>query len=130
MKKTILAAVALATLVTAPAYAQRSCLEFGQIYNWNALDNRTLIVEDNWHNKFRMALMGDCPGLTFKERVGFKSMGATSMSCMSAGDDVIIRNFGTGGQRCPIRQIVPYTAELQKADADAAAAKKAAQDQH
>ncbi|HEY1632089.1 MAG TPA: DUF6491 family protein [Rhizomicrobium sp.] len=131
MKKTILAAVALATLAAAPAYAQqRSCLEFGRIYNWTVLDNKTLVVEDLSHNKFRMALMGDCQGLSFKERIGFKSMGATALSCMTPGDDVIIRNFGTGGQRCPIAKIVPYTAELQKSDADAAAAKKAAQDQH
>jgi hypothetical protein len=38
---------------------------------------------------------------------------------------VTIRNMGTGLQRCPIRSVVPYTAEMQKADADAAAAKKA-----
>jgi hypothetical protein len=39
------------------------------------LDNKTLIVEDDTHQKFKMTLMGYCPNLAFKERVGFKSIG-------------------------------------------------------
>lgn len=110
-----------------PALASSTCLRLDSIYSWDASDNKTLIVEDNWHNKFKVSLMGYCPSLTFKERLAFKSFGGTALSCISAGDDVFTRNFGSGGQRCPIRKVEPYTPEMQKADADAAAAKKAAE---
>ena len=132
MKTSVLFAVGLATVAFVPAFAQpqapaataqRACLRFGYIYNWSVIDNKTLIVEDNWHNKFKMSLMGYCPGLKFKERVGFKSPGSMQLSCMSPGDDVIINQFGTGPQRCPIASITTYTLEMDKADMAAKAAK-------
>ena len=122
MKTTLLAALGAAILISAPAWAERSCLEIGQIYNWKAPDNKTLIVEDNWHKKFKVSLMVSCQDLTFKERVGFKSFGGTELSCLSKGDDVLVRNLGFP-QRCPITDIVPYTPQMEQADKAAAAAK-------
>ena len=104
--------------------APNTCLRFGEIYSWNAPDNRTLIVEDNLHRKFKVSLMGYCPNVTFKERVGFRSRGAMRLTCMSPGDDVVVNNMGSGSQHCPIRSIVPYTPAMQKADEAAAAAKQ------
>ena len=101
------------------------CLEYGEIYSWNALDNRTLIVEDNWHHKFKVLLLTTCPSLQFKERVGFRSPGAMRLTCLSRGDDVVVSNFATGLQRCPIRSVEPYTPAMQKADEAAAAAANA-----
>jgi hypothetical protein len=116
----------LALLATAPATAAPSCLMVGQIWSWNAPDNKTLIVEDNWHSKWKLSLMGTCINLTFKERVGFKAFGGTHLSCLSKGDDVLVRNPGFP-QRCPISDIVPYTPQMEAADKAAAAAKKAEQ---
>ncbi|HEY4123886.1 MAG TPA: DUF6491 family protein [Rhizomicrobium sp.] len=124
----LLAALGLAVLATPPAFAASRCLQVGQIYNFKALDDKTLIVEDNFHSKFRVSLLGTCPGLTFKEGIGFKTFGPhTSLSCVSGGDSIVTRNMGTGGQRCAIQRVEPYTAEMMKADADAAAAKAAEQ---
>ncbi|MBS0272824.1 MAG: hypothetical protein JSR55_00145 [Proteobacteria bacterium] len=128
MKKHILLAATglLAALAVTPAFAAPGCLQVGQIYNFKALNDKTLIVEDNFHNKFRVALLGICPGLTFKEGIGFKTFGPhTSLTCVSSGDSIITRNIGTGRQRCAIQKVEPYTAEMMKADADAEAAKKA-----
>jgi hypothetical protein len=128
MKKIILLAMGL--LVSAPAFASPNCLMIGQIDSWKVPDDKTLVVEDNFHNRFKVGLMGTCPGMSFKERVGFYSAGGTQMSCLGVGDQVIIRNFGTGRQICPIRTIVPYTPDMEKADlaAKAAAAAPAAGD--
>lgn len=128
IKQILFAAAGLAVLAAAPAYANPRCLQFGQIYNWKALDDKTLIVEDDFHDKFKVALMGTCPGLSFKEQIGFKTFGpAMALTCVGAGDSVVTRDFATGGQRCAIKSVEPYTMEMQKADAAAAAAKKAAE---
>ena len=119
--KLLLAATAM--LCAGPAFAQPDCLQFGRIYSFNAPDNKTLIVEDDLHQKFKLSLFGTCIGLNFKENVGFKSRGAMQLTCMSAGDSVIVQQNGIGPQNCPIRTIVPYTAEMQKADEAAAAAR-------
>jgi len=129
MKATLVLAAAFAIAIAMPAAAQtpqaaNACLRFGEIYSWNAPDNRTLIVEDNLHQRFKVSLMGYCPNVTFKERVGFRSPGAMRLTCLSPGDDVIVNNSGDGLQRCPIRSIVLYTPAMQKADETAKAAKQ------
>jgi hypothetical protein len=126
MKIKLFSVLGLAALASAPALAAPSCLQIGQIYSWNALNDKTLIVEDNWHSKFKLSLMVPCQNLTFKERVGFKSFGGTQLSCLSRGDDVLVRDPGFP-QRCPITDIVPYTPQMEAADKAAAAAKKNAQ---
>ena len=124
MRKALIAAVWLAALFGAPAAANASCLRLERIYNWDVLDNKTLIVEDDIHQKFKLTLMGYCPNLPFKERLGFTAFGGTGLSCISKGDDVISRDL-EAHYRCPITEIVPYTAEMEKADKAAAAAKAA-----
>jgi hypothetical protein len=127
MNTKLFSLLALALLAAAPASAVPSCLQIGQIWNWNAPDNKTLIVEDNWHQKWKLSLMGPCINLTFKERVGFQSIGGfDGLTCLTKGDNVTIRNPGFP-QRCPITNIVPYTPQMEAADKAAAAAKKNAQ---
>ena len=104
--------------------AQRACLRFGEIWSWKALDNHTIVAEDNQHNKFKLSLMGYCPSVQFRERVGFKSLGATHLTCMTPGDDIIVKNPGTGPQTCPIKSIVTYTPAMEQADKAAARAKR------
>ena len=100
----------------APSVRRPACLRFGEIYSWKALDNRTVIAEDTRHNKFRLALMGYCPDVQFKERIGFQSPGSSYLSCMSAGDTLLVNQFGTGRpQRCPISGITAYTPEMEAA---------------
>lgn len=126
MRTTLLAGLALVTVISSPALAQRACLQVGQIYNWNALDDKTLIVEDNRHKKFKLKLIGTCYNLKFHEALAFKSVGGIGISCLTPGDDVITRNFGTGPTRCAITSIDAYTPEMEAADKAAAAAAKAA----
>lgn len=128
MQRILLLAL-LATLSATPAPGQdtstpaRACLRFGEIYSWRALDNRTVIAEDNRHNKFKLALMGYCPNVQFKERIGFQSPGSTYLSCMSPGDTLLVNQFGAGQQqRCPISGITAYTPEMERADKAKAAA--------
>ena len=75
MKK-MLALVALAATLAAPAMAQPNCLRIGEIYDWKAMGDRTVIVEDNFHQKFKLDLLGECTGLSFKLAIAFASRGA------------------------------------------------------
>lgn len=125
--KTIFATAILGTAVLcAPAPAATPCLQQSQIYSWDALNDRTLIVEDMRHQKFKLNLMVSCQHLQFHQRLGFKTFSNTALACLSRGDQVI---SGTeiGPQMCPIKSIEAYTPEMEKADKDAAAAAKAAE---
>jgi hypothetical protein len=126
MKNALLAAAALLAVLSAPASAQqRPCLRFGEIYNWTALNDKTLIVEDNFHKKFKLRLIGTCYNLKFHEALAFKSPGSLGISCMAPGDSVIQRDYAMGASRCAITSIDYYTPQMEAADKAAAAAKKA-----
>ncbi|HTT97178.1 MAG TPA: DUF6491 family protein [Rhizomicrobium sp.] len=125
MKTTFAFVLLAASALSAPALADRVCLQRSQIYNWNALNDRTIIVEDNLHKKYKLSLLVSCQHLQFHERLGFKTFDPSALACVSKGDSVI---SGTeiGPQTCPIKTIEAYTPEMEKADKDAAAAAKAA----
>ncbi|MGD0144200.1 MAG: DUF6491 family protein [Rhizomicrobium sp.] len=120
------AAVISASAISTPARADSACLELGRISNWKVIDSKTMIVEDDTHQKFKMSLMIACPELGFKERVGFKSFGGTELSCLTPGDYVLIRSQAMPN-RCPITSIVPYTPAMESADAAAKAQQDAQQ---
>lgn len=96
-----------------PAHAAIRCLQIGRIWSTKALDARTLIVEDELHEKFRVGLMGYCPALPFKLSFGFKSnSGVNELDCLTRGDEVISRDVGVP-YTCPIMSIAPYTPAAQ-----------------
>jgi hypothetical protein len=114
--KTGFLAIAFCTLAAAPAFASATCLQQDQIYTWKALSDKTLIVEDRSHDKFKLSLIGVCSNLKFKESLAFKSFGGMGISCLTPGDDVISRDFAMGPSRCAITKIEPYSLDMQKAD--------------
>jgi hypothetical protein len=125
MHKTILALAVLGALLPLTASADdNACLRFGYIYNWHVVNDKTLIVEDNWHKKFKVDLMGLCTNLNYHEHLGFKSFGGMRLSCITPGDEVITRDFGTGPGHCAITHITAYTPAMEAAD------KAAKADQH
>jgi len=126
MRKAILLATGILMLAGPAMAADNACLRVGQIYDWKAKDNSTLIVEDTFHRKFKVDLLGSCINLTFKQRIGFSSPGGTSLSCLSGGDTVFFNDSAMGKQKCSVKAVDAYTAEMEKADKDAEAAKKAA----
>jgi len=120
MKKVLAAAVGLLSLSALPALSSPSCLQLIRVWNWKTLNDKTLIVEDLGHRKFKLSLMGYCPNLSYKLALGFKVFGGTELSCISKGDQVFSRDLGLP-YRCPIMDIVPYTPAMEKADKAAAA---------
>jgi hypothetical protein len=123
MNKIFGAAVGLLVLVATPALADTPCLELSLIWNYKALNDKTLIVEDESHRKFKLTLMGYCPELPYKQRLGFDVPGGTGLTCISPGDEVISRDLGFPW-RCPIVNVVPYTPAMEKADLAAAKAQQ------
>jgi hypothetical protein len=116
--KAALLALAVCAIAT-QALAARPCLRQDQIYNWDAPNDTTLIVEDDLHKKFKLTLLSKCIGLTFKQRLGFKVFGGTGLSCVSSGDTVFTGSE-TGPQRCSIKTVEAYTPDMEKADKAAA----------
>jgi Family of unknown function (DUF6491) len=109
MKIMVPAALAISLLVALPAQAQTRCLQIGRIWSFRPLDNRTLIVTDQLHRRFRVDLMGVCPRLHLRMALAVQSAsGITGLACVRRGDMVISRDVGMQ-IRCPVRNVTPLT---------------------
>ena len=106
MRKLIFILAGLAILTTTPALAT-ACIRHDDIYNWNNLNDRTLVLENYRHQKFLVKLIGTCQDFTYHQRLIIKSPGALRISCVEKGDIVITPNNGISG-RCAITSIEPY----------------------
>ena len=107
-----------------PAPSEPPCLRQGYIYDFqNVPGNRSLVVIDLARKRFRLNFMGVCYNLQYHLGVGFKTHGVGTLSCVSKGDQVVMRDV-VGPNWCVIKDIQYQTPELDKADAAAVAAAK------
>ena len=96
---------------------RQACLQIGRIENWRAPNDRTLIVDSDTHKKYRVDLLGHCPGLNFAQTIGFRSMGGMRLSCITPGDVVFFHSPGME-MRCAIRKVSPYRPPMKKKNRD------------
>jgi hypothetical protein len=81
----------------APAASAEARIAFSSrnIWNWHVVDDQTLLIQSNSRKWYKAKLLGNCPGLRFVERVGFKSNADDSFDKFSS---IQVR----GGQRCQL----------------------------
>jgi Family of unknown function (DUF6491) len=126
--------IAALLFAAAPAFAQTPalsptqtdpvCLRQGLIYDFKPVPgNRSLVVIDRARKRYRLNFMGVCSNLQYHLGLGFKTHGVGTLSCVSKGDQVVMRDV-VGPNWCVIKDIQAQTPELDKTDAAAAAAAK------
>jgi hypothetical protein len=115
MKKLILASAFLAAAAT-PAFARSSvCIRQDEIYSWNAIDDKQLVIEDRSHKKALLRLIGTCHDFKFTDTIAIRAPGSLGISCVEVGDTVSTLGPGSGtGGRCAIVGIEPYTGTVKK----------------
>ncbi len=95
------------------------CLRQIDIYSFDPVPgNRSLVVEDRSHRRYRVNFMGICSGLQYKLGLRFKTFSTSNLSCLSRGDQVIRRDPVAPSQ-CIIRDIQYQTPELDRKDREA-----------
>jgi hypothetical protein len=80
------------------------------IRNWQVVDDKTLLIQDNARKWYKATLFGTCVNLSFaQERLGFDSSPGGTFDKFSA---ILVR-----GQRCPLSSLVETTAPPKKSKA-------------
>ena len=128
MNRSFLAAAFLVTALPAtaqpaatPAPSDPPCLRQRNIYDFKTVPgNRSLIVTDLAHKRYRLNFMGACHNLQHHLQLGFKTEGVGTLACVARGDSVLQRDV-IGPNRCVIQSVEYQTVALDKADAAAAA---------
>ena len=105
----------------APAAESEAQIHFAKrnIWNWQVVDEKTVLIQDQGRRWYKATLFGTCIALPFADRLAFDSNPSGSFDKFSA---ILVR-----GQRCPLSSLVktaapPKKTKPKKPDHDAAAA--------
>src|ERR1700704_2199018 len=99
MRKILLlcaAALALGTPAIADTPAT-TCIRQNDISNWTSLNDKSIVLEDYRHQKVLLKLLGTCSGFAFSETLEIRARGASRLSCVSPGDDIVTLDGLRGG---------------------------------
>ena len=112
-----------------PAAAQtppaKACLTQINMWSFDAVPgNRSLIVTTRDHQRYRVNFQAPCYNLQWHLGLRFKTFGSSNLACIQRGDQVLMRDQA-GPNFCMIQSVEYQTPALDKADADAKAAKAA-----
>jgi len=117
----LLCLLACAAMADTPAPAQAPAPEaqiafanHGGIYNWQVVDNRTVLIQSQNRKWYKATLFSTCFDLPFAERLGFESNSDGSFDKFSS---IQVR-----GQKCPLVSLVETTAPPKKSKAKKSAA--------
>jgi Family of unknown function (DUF6491) len=93
--------------VQAPApEAQIAFANHGGIYNWQVVDNRTVLIQGQNRKWYKATLFSPCFDLPFAERLGFESNSDGSFDKFSS---IQVRS-----QKCPLVSLVQSAAPAKK----------------
>ena len=98
------------------AFAQDNiCLRSQWIYNWEIVDDKTLIVTDRRDRQYKLGLVGVCAGLQqTRFSLAFESL--SELSCLRPGDSIHYNDLTFGRERCTISSIESYVAPESESD--------------
>jgi hypothetical protein len=83
-----------------------------------------VIVTDRALRKFKISFAGPCRALEDAPHLGFQTLEQSRLACVEKGDYLVSlrdADMGNFGRSCGVEQVVPYTQEMEKADAVAKA---------
>lgn len=83
-----------------------------RIRDWQAPDNRTLIIEITGGDKYKATFMSPCTGIRFTDTIAFSTMGPFELDSHTS---VLL----PGGERCYFKDLVVYTKEEEERDRQA-----------
>jgi hypothetical protein len=86
------------------------CLRSQHIYNWEIVDDKTLIVTDRRDQQYKLGLVGACAGLQ-QTRFSLAFESFSELSCLRPGDSIHYNDLTFGRERCTISSIESYVAE-------------------
>ena len=100
---------AASSAAAAPAPEVQIPFAKNNLWNWQVLDDQTLLIQDRSRRWYKATLFGHCINLPFANRIAFDSNPSGTFDKFSA---ILVR-----GQRCPLMSLVATTAPAKKSQA-------------
>ena len=104
------AVMATAAAAAAPPVAHDQCFLRRNVNGFSAPNDRTLYVRVGVNDVWRLDLMTDCTGLSFRNAFGLEAQPARAWICSPLDATVVFRQTGLT-QRCPVSGLHKLTAD-------------------
>ena len=97
-----------AAAAAAPEPAAEVQIPFAKhsIWNWQVVDDKTVLIQDQGRRWYKATLFGTCVNLSFANQIGFDSSPGGTFDKFSA---ILYR-----GQRCPLRSLITTSSPPKK----------------
>jgi Family of unknown function (DUF6491) len=94
---------------SAPTAAPEARIPFAKtnLWNWQVVDDKTVLIQDQSRRWYKATLFGICTNLAFANRIGFDSNPGGTFDKFSS---LLVR-----GQRCPLSSLVKTDPPAKKA---------------
>ena len=100
---------AASSAAAAPAPEVQIPFAKNNLWNWQVVDDQTLLIQDQSRRWYKATLFGHCINLPFAQRIAFDSNPGGTFDKFSA---ILVR-----GQRCPLMSLVATGAPARKSQA-------------
>lgn len=104
----ILGVVTSAAAAAAPSATHNQCFVRRNVNGFSAPDDRTVYIRVGVSDVWRLDLMTDCTGLSFRNAFGLEARPASAWICSPLDATVIVRQTGIS-QRCPVSALHKLT---------------------
>jgi hypothetical protein len=100
-----------ASVAPAAAPAPEAQIAFAKrnIWNWQVVDDQTVLIQDQGRRWYKATLFSRCIDLPFADRIAFDSSPSGTFDKFSA---ILVR-----GQRCPLKSLIETSAPPKKVKA-------------
>ncbi|MGO9949539.1 MAG: DUF6491 family protein [Steroidobacteraceae bacterium] len=102
-------AAAAPAAIQAPPEGQIPFANKGGIWNWQVIDNKTVLIESRARKWYKATLFGNCINLAFAQDMAFISNSNGTFDKFSS--------IRTRGQRCPLVSLIEVPAPAKKSNA-------------
>lgn len=101
----------------AAADSARQCFNARNVYNFHAVDDRTVLVEVGTNRMYELQIVGVCPEIDWTQKLAIRTTGGSSWICRGLDAELVVPS-PSGVERCPVvgtRELTPAEVQAYRA---------------
>jgi hypothetical protein len=101
----------------ARAAGGQQCFNVRNVYNFHAVNDRTVYVEVGTSRIYELQIVGVCPEIDWTQRLAIRTTGGSSWVCRGMDAEIIVPS-PSGTERCPVvgtRELTPAEVQAYRA---------------
>ena len=101
----------------AAADSAKQCFNARNVYNFHAVNDRTVLVEVGTNRMYELQIVGVCPEIDWTQKLAIRTTGGSSWICRGNDAELVVPS-PSGIERCPVvgtRELTPAEVQAYRA---------------